>query len=374
MKDQEYFVACATGLEGVVAAELEELGAKKIEPRVRGVSCRGPSALRYRANLWLRAGIRVLEPILREEVRNPEDLYEVVQTIDWSRYLTLEQKLSIDCRLNDSRMTHAGYAALKAKDAIVDQFRRRCGARPDAGPDDADLPIFLHIFRNKMTLSLDTSGDTLHKRGYRRIMVKSPLNESLAAGILALTGWDKASPLADPMCGSGTIPIEAALMAAGMAPGLGRRFAFERWPDLDDAAWRRARDEAKAGSKASLGFPIFASDHHAGALDLAKQAAREAGVASMIRFSVADVADFAAEPPPKLFVVNPPYGERLDADKEVYRKLGATLRRFPGSTAWVLSSSRELTNQIGFKSSKHVDLMNGDLECRLLRYDVFERR
>lgn len=376
MADREYFIACPAGLEEVVAGEARALGAEEVRARVRGVSCAAPASFRYRANLWLRAAIRVLEPILRAEVDSPESLYDAVRSVDWSRYLTVKQRLSVDARVRDSALTHSGYAALRVKDAIVDQFRDRFGARPNAGPTGADLPLSLHLHRNRMTLSRDTSGETLHKRGYHEVQVRSPLNEALAAGILEITGWDRASPLADPMCGSGTFPIEAAMMAAGMAPGLARPgWPFEAWPDFDAAEWSRARAEAKGKARRSLPFPIFASDHHAGALDLARKSARTAGVEGMIRFSVGDVADFNPDPRPGLLVMNPPYGKRLDAGEDLeglYRKIGSMLRRFRGAKAWVLSGARELTRFIGLRASRHVDLMNGDIECRLLRYEVFE--
>lgn len=375
MTAREYFVSCPSGLEEVVAGELHAIGAGEIKPRTRGVTCQGPPSLRYHANLWLRAAIRVLEPIHRAEVTTPEALYDVARSIDWTRFLNVKQKLSIDCRLRDSAMTHSGYAALKVKDAIVDQFREKFGARPNAGPDGADLPLALHISRNQMTLSRDTTGETLHKRGYREIQVRSPLNEALAAGILQLTGWDRASPLADPMCGSGTFAIEAAMMAAGIAPGLRRpRWPFESWPDFDAAEWKRCRAEAEARADRTLPFPVFASDHHAGALDLARKSARSAGVEGMIRFTVADIAEFNPNPRPSVLVMNPPYGERLDADQDLealYHKIGTMVRRFPGSTAWILSGQRELTKFIGLRASRQHELTNGDIECRLLGYEVF---
>ncbi len=372
---REYYVTCMPGLEEPVAAELRLLGAEIVRTGGFGVQCRGDEGLRYRANLWLRAAIRVLEPILHAEVVSPESLYDAVRSVDWRRHMTVEQTLSVDCRLRDSQLRHSGYAALKVKDAVVDQFREGCGRRPDVDPKAADLPLHLHLAADRAVLSRDTSGTTLHKRGYRGAMVKAPLNEALAAGILMLTGWDRASSLADPMCGSGTLPIEAAMMAADIAPGLRRpRFPFEGWPDFDAKAWRALREEASARALRELPFPIYASDHHAGALDLARKTARLAGVESLIRFSVADIADFAPDPPPRTIVVNPPYGERIEADADLhalYWKMGSALRRFPGATAWVLCASKALAVRMGFRATSEIKLLNGAIECRLLRYDIW---
>ncbi|MBI3273296.1 MAG: RNA methyltransferase [Planctomycetes bacterium] len=372
---REYFVACPPGLDGVVAGELAALGATDRQLLGTGVRCMADAGMRYRANLWLRAAIRVLEPVLKADTPDPKALYEAVRSIDWSRYMSGRQTLSVDCRVQDSALTHSKYAALTVKDAIVDQFRDRTGSRPNVDTQAADLPLHLYVHRNRATLSLDTSGTTLHKRGYRGAMVRSPLNEALAAGILYLTRWDRASALADPMCGSGTLPIEAAMLAARRAPGLLRtRFPFEGWPDFDAAAWSTARAEARALALPELPFPLYASDHHAGALDLARQAARAAGVEPLVRFTVADVGEFAAEAPLRMMVLNPPYGERLDAETdlpELYRKLGGAFRRFPGATAWVLSGNASLTRFLGMRATKQVKLLNGTIECRLLRYEVF---
>lgn len=375
---RDYFVPCPPGLDGVTAGELAALGATEVRRSKTGVACRGDAGLRHRANLWLRAAIRVLEPILRAEVRSPEGLYDAVRSVDWSLHMRVDQTLAVDSRLSGSKLRHTGYASLKVKDAIVDQFREKTGARPDVDAEAPDLPLHLYIGGDRMTLSRDTSGTTLHKRGYREALVKSPLNEALAAGIVSLTRWDRASALADPMCGSGTIPIEAAMIAAKRAPGLLRaRFPFEAWPDHDPAAWERAREEARAQALASLPFAIHASDRHEGALDLARRSARTAGVEALIRFSVSDVGAFAADPPPGTFIINPPYGDRLDAEADlpaVYRRIGAMLRRYPGAKAWVLSGNASLTRFLGLKASKELTLWNGAIECRLLRYEIHARR
>jgi putative N6-adenine-specific DNA methylase len=372
---REYFVTCATGLERVVAEELKALGAQDVRARIRGVSCRGEPGFRYRANLRLRAAIRVLEPILSAETITPGALYEAVRQIDWKRYMTVRHTLSVDARVRDSRINHSQFAALKVKDAIVDQFRGKCGERPTVNIEDADVPVHLHLFRDRATLLLDTSGTSLHRRGYRGALVRSPLNEALAAGILYLTGWDRKTPLADPMCGSGTIPIEAALMAADVAPGLFRKkFPFQSWPDFDRGTWKALVEEVRTRALRKLPFPIYASDHHGGALSLARKTAHTAGVESMITFSVCDISDFRPTAP--TMVLNPPYGLRLDAETDLpglYAKIGETLRGRPGTTAWILSGNRELTQYLGLRSYKSTDLMNGDIPCRLLAYKIHHK-
>ncbi len=375
MDPRDYFVPCPPGLDGVVAGELTALGATDVARLSTGVRCKGDAALRWRANLWLRAAIRVLEPILHADVRTPEELYDAVRTIDWTTQMRIDQTLAVDTRLQGSKLRHTSYASLKVKDAIVDQLREKTGSRPNVDPKTPDLPLHLYIGGDRMTLSRDTSGTTLHKRGYREALVKSPINEALAAGILMLTRWDRASSLADPMCGSGTFAIEGAMMAARRAPGLLRaKFPFEGWPDHDAAAWEAAKAEARGQALANLPFPIYASDHHEGALGLARASARTAGVEGLIRFSVCDVGDFTADPPPAVLVMNPPYGERLDAEVDlpgVYKRMGAMLRKFPGAEAWILSGNASLTRFLGLQASKKVPLWNGGLECRLLRYEVF---
>ncbi len=372
---REYFVACMPGLERVVADELRALGATDLRLRGMGVLCRGDAGLRHRANLWLRAAIRVLEPVLHGDAATPEQLYDAVRTLDWSCLMRVDQTLSVDCRLRDSRMTHSGYAALKVKDAIVDQFRERTGVRPNVDAKGADLPLHLYLSKDRFVLSRDTTGTTLHKRGYREAMVKSPLNESLAAGLLALTGWNGAVPLADPMCGSGTFPIEAAMMAARRAPGLLRdRWPFLAWPDHEPSVWAAACEEARARALPDPALPIYGADHHGGALDLARKSARAAGVERWIRFSECDIADFVADPLPQCIVLNPPYGERLEAGVDLhplYRKIGTALRRFPGATAWVLAADGALAVRIGFRATEQIKILNGALECRFYRYDIW---
>src|SRR5947207_251666 len=243
------FVAtCARGIEPVLAGELRELGAKEIELGRGGVRFAGDKTLLYQANLWLRSAIRVLKPILEATVTSPEELYDAVRTLDWSQYMTPEHTLAVDCNVRDSQITHSKYAALTTKDAICDQFLDRCGRRPSVDVEEPMVGLNLHIYRNHAVLSLESSGESLHKRGYRPILTKAPLNEALAAALVLLTGWRGETAFVDPMCGSGTLPIEAAWIALRRPPGLTRRrFGFQGWMDYDVGLWTELRDEARRG-------------------------------------------------------------------------------------------------------------------------------
>src|SRR5262245_45719676 len=258
---QRYFATCARGIEPVLAEELRRLGAAGVEPGRGGVGFEGDQALLYRANLWLRTAVRVLRPVLEATVTTPDELYDAVRSLDWSRYLTPDHTLAVDCNVRDSRITHSKYAALRTKDAICDQFVERAGRRPSVNVDEPMVGLNLHIYRDRAVLSLDSSGESLHKRGYRPIQTRAPLNEALAAAIVLLTGWKGEAPLADPLCGSGTLPIEAAWIALRRPPGLTRRrFGFQGWMDFDVRLWTSLRDEARRGVRRKLPAPVFGSD------------------------------------------------------------------------------------------------------------------
>jgi putative N6-adenine-specific DNA methylase len=234
MPTDRFFATCARGLEPVLAKELGDLGAKDVVPGRGGVHFKGDLALLYQVNLWLRTAIRVLRPILEATVTTPEELYDAVQTVDWSKTMTPEHTLAVDCNVRDSQITHSKYAALKTKDAICDQFIAKCGKRPSVNVDEPMIGLNLHIYRDRAVLSLDSSGESLHKRGYRPILTKAPLNEALAAALVLMTGWTGDTPFVDPLCGSGTLCIEAAWIALGRPPGLTRRrFGFMDWMDFD---------------------------------------------------------------------------------------------------------------------------------------------
>jgi putative N6-adenine-specific DNA methylase len=370
----KYFATCARGLESILADELRDLDASGVEAGRGGAHFEGDLALLYRANLWLRTAVRVLWPILDVPVHSPEELYAAVQTVDWSCYLTPEHTLAVDCNVRDSNLTHSHYAALKVKDAICDQFVARCGKRPSVDVETPLVGLNLHVYRNQAVLSLDSSGESLHKRGYRPILTRAPLNEALAAGLVLATGWRGETPLIDPLCGSGTFCIEAVWMALRRPPGLTRRrFGFMGWLNHDVALWTQIRDEARRGVLKQLPHPILGADVRRDAVSFAQTNARAAGIGHLLHFTQQDVADF--HPPaasPGIIICNPPYGERLGEEKEwtpLYRTLGQVFReRCPGWRLYVFTGNAFLARQIGIKPARAIDFFNGPLRCRLLEF------
>src|SRR6516225_4059666 len=345
---ERYFATCGRGIEPVLADELRALGAADVEPGRGGVHFAGDLALLYRANLWLRTAIRVLRPVLEADVHSPDELYDAVRSLDWSRYLTPEHTLAIDCNVRDSHITHSKYAALRVKDAICDQFVQRCGRRPSVDVDEPMVGLNLHIYRDRAVLSLDSSGESLHKRGYRPIQTRAPLNEALAAALVLLTGYRGERPFADPLCGSGTLPIEAAWIALRRPPGLTRkRFGFQGWMDYDVQLWTALRDEARRGVGRALPATVTGSDLRGDAVAMAINNARAAGIGHLLRFSKRDVRDFQPPPDsPGVLLCNPPYGERIGEEKDLfalYRLLGEVFRqRCAGWTAYVFTGNPRL--------------------------------
>lgn len=371
---ERYFATCGRGIEPILAEELRGLGAAEIEPGRGGVSFRGDLALLYQANLWLRTAVRVLRPIFEADVSSPDELYEAVRSLDWSNYLTPEHTLAVDCNVRDSHITHSKYAALRVKDAICDQFVERSGKRPSVDVDEPMIGLNLHIYRNRAVLSLDSSGESLHKRGYRPIQTRAPLNEALAAALVLLTGWRGDRPFADPLCGSGTLAIEAAWIALRRPPGLTRkRFGFQGWMDFDVQLWTSLRDEARRGVGRTLPAPIFASDARGDAVSFAINNARAAGIGHLLRFDKRDVRDF--QPPlggPGILLCNPPYGERIGEEKNLfslYRLLGEIFaQRCRGWTAYVFTGNPRLAAAIGLTPAEETPLYNGKIPCRLLKF------
>ena len=374
----DYFAPCTLGLEEVLRGEIDALGAEWSEVRRGGVTFGGDRRLGYAANLWLRTAIRVQEEIARGSARTEDELYSFIQEVDWSRFMSNDHTFAVDASVRDSGVTHSKYAALKVKDAIVDQFRDRTGKRPNVDTSAPDVPIKLALIRNRATLYRNMAGDSLHKRGWRPIQVKSPLNESLAAGLLMLSGWDRASALADPMCGSGTLLIEAAHLATDRAPGLMRVFAFELWPDYDEALWSELRREAEARVQRTLPFSIKGNDHHRGAISLARLAADAAGVDHLVHFSTGDAREFRPGAATTHVVTNPPYGQRLGTEEETresWTSLGNFLHdQCRGATAHVLCGNPTLARLLGLRASKKTPVMNGPIDCRWLRYEILAER
>jgi 23S rRNA (guanine2445-N2)-methyltransferase len=371
-----YFATCARGIEPVLAEELRALGAATVEPGRGGVHFAGDRSCLYRANLWLRTAIRVLMPVLEATVTSPEELYDAVRSVDWSQYLTPEHTLAVDCNVRDSHLTHSRYAALKTKDAICDQFVERVGRRPSVDVDEPMVGFNLHIYRDQAVLSLDSSGESLHKRGYRPVLTKAPLNEALAAALVLQTGWTPDQPFIDPMCGSGVLPIEATWLALDRPPGLTRRrFGFQGWIDFDVRLWTELRDEARRGVRKQLPAAVIGSDVRRDAVSFATGNARAAGIGHLLRFDVKDVRDFRVPDGPRgVLLCNPPYGERIGEAKELkglYRTMGEVFReRCRGWTAFVFTGNRELAEHIGITPSAQVPLYNGKIPCRLLRFEL----
>ncbi len=373
---ERFFATCGRGIEPVLADELRALAATEVTPGRGGVGFQGDLATLYQANLWLRTAIRVLRPILQARVTSPDDLYEAVRAVDWSRYLTPDHTIAVDCNVRDSHITHSKYAALRTKDAICDQFVERCGRRPSVDVDQPMVGLNLHIYKDEATLSLDSSSESLHKRGYRPIQTRAPLNEALAASIIYLTGWKTDMPLVDPLCGSGTLPIEAAWIALKRPPGLTRkRFGFQGWMDFDIQLWTSLRDEARRGVLHALPAPIRGSDIRGDAVAFAIDNARSAGIGHLLRFEKRDVRNF--QPPagtPGAIVCNPPYGERIGEERELlalYKALGEVFtERCRGWTAHVFTGNRRLAEAMGLEPARQLPLFNGKIECRLLTYQL----
>jgi len=374
---RNYFAACGRGLEEAVAAELRELGADELEVRRGGVAFQGERRIGYLANLWLRSAIRVQEELLRARVADPDELYDAVAGVDWNRWITPDQTFAIFASTRDTPdLRHSGFAALRAKDAVVDVIRRQKQRRPSIDTHDPDVPLKLVIQQEQLRLYRDLSGGSLHKRGYRPVQVRGPLNEASAAALLRLSGWDRKTVLADPMCGSGTFLIEAAMWATDRAPGLHRHFAFERWTDHDADLWEGLREEARKRARFELDVPLLGADHHEGALTLARQAAYDADVDQLITFEQSDAAAWRPAVQPGFVVTNPPYGERLGVGEGEdligsWNALGRFLKgACRGASAWVLCGNPELTRHLGLRATKRVPVMNGAIDCRWLHYDI----
>ena len=372
----EFFATAGKGVEEMLARELRQMGISVAAVESGGVRFTGDIATCWRANLWLRTANRVLLPLAVFPCRSPQDLYDGARTIPWNRYLTPAMTLAVDCSLRDSALTHSGFVALKTKDAIVDEIRDHCGSRPDVDTRDPDLRVNVHLVKNSCTISLDTSGVPLDRRGYRLQRTEAPLRETLAAALVELSEWDGKIALADPMCGSGTIPVEAALKAARRAPGLLRNhFGFQRWPDFDPGQWALLVNEARDLALPFIAAPILGCDRAAPALAIARQNAAHAGVADLVTLIQRELRDFSPPPAPGILLFNPPYGQRLGDEKALkplYKLVGDIMKqRCTGYTAFLLTGSSELAKCVGLKASRRFVLFNGPIECRLLKYELY---
>lgn len=369
------FTAVPRGAEEVASAELVALGIGGVKIAKGGVAFTCDREGLYRANLWLRTASRVLVQLASFPCGSPEELYAGTYAIDWTRLITPAMTLAVDCSLRDSSMTHSGFVALKTKDAIVDRIRSQCGSRPSVNTAAPDVRINVHLLKNVCTVSLDSSGDSLDRRGYRLERNEAPMRETLAATIVALTGWDGSVPLCDPMCGSGTIPIEAALLASRRPPGFGRSFGFQNWLDFDGRLWDRILREAEGNIRSLTVGLITGYDQDSRTLLLASRNAAAAGFEGQLHFFNAELEKFQPEGDKGVVILNPPYGKRLGEEeelKELYCRIGDIMKqRCRGWTGYVFTGNLELAKYIGLKASRRFVLFNGPIECRLLRYELY---
>ncbi|MCD7722197.1 MAG: THUMP domain-containing protein [Prevotellaceae bacterium] len=374
MEEFEIIAKTLQGLEQVLAGELADLGAKQIEVGRRMVSYRGDKEMLYRSNFFLRTAIRVLKPIARFRAATADEVYEAVKAIDWSKYLDLQTTFAVDSVVYSSEFRHSKFVAYKVKDAIADQFMERVGKRPNIRVTNPDLQLHIHVSEEDCTLSLDSSGESLHRRGYRQEAVEAPLNEVLAAGIILMTGWRGECDFIDPMCGSGTLPIEAALIAKGIAPGVYRKsFAFEKWRDFDSEMFERIYNDDSR--EREFKHKIYGYDNDREAVITSMKNVRAAGLSSDVTIGFQDFKDFQQPKERSIMVMNPPYGERMTQPDiaGLYRMIGERLKhQFIGGEAWVLSYREECFIAIGLKASLRVPLFNGALECELRKYQLFD--
>lgn len=371
--EQQYLAKTFKGLEEVLATELVQLGADNVEIQRRAVAFTGDKAFMYKANLHLRTALRILMPIATFKAGTPDEIYAEVMKLDLSKWMDVNTTFAIDATVFSDEFNHSKFVAYKVKDAIVDWFKERENKRPSVKLDNPQLQFNVHISQTNCTLSLDSSGDSLHKRGYRLEQTEAPINEVLAAGMLLMAGWDGKSHFMDPFCGSGTFLIEAALIALNIPPGIYRpSFAFEQWKDFDKEMFDHLYQDDSF--ERPFEYKIYGSDISKRAVQVAQENIKSAGLNQHIELSVQSVDTITAPEGPCLIVTNPPYGERINpADIEnIYLSLGSTLKhRFPGCTAWVISSERGLLDKIGLKPSAKHSLLNGALDCLYFRYDLF---
>ncbi|MBL7886042.1 MAG: class I SAM-dependent RNA methyltransferase [Flavobacterium sp.] len=363
------------GFEEILAKELQLLGAQEVEIGTRAVSFKGDKGFMYKANLSLRTALKILKPIYHFRVFNDQSLYKGIQGIDWSKYLEANQTFVIDSTIHSDHFKHSQFVSQKAKDAIVDQFREKTGQRPSIDKDFPDLRINIHIDRDQCSVSLDTSGASLHQRGYRVLTNIAPINEVLAAGMLLLSGWNGESDFLDPMCGSGTILAEAAMIACNIPANINRKeFAFEKWNDWDNDLFDQIIDSLMKRTR-DFRYTITGYDKAPSAVSKAIDNIRNANLDEFVTIEQKNFFDTKKETSRPLHMVfNPPYGERLDIDLErFYREMGDTMKQnYPGTHTWFITANLEALKFVGLKPSRKIKLFNGSLEARFVKYEMYE--
>ncbi|RAV29617.1 THUMP domain-containing class I SAM-dependent RNA methyltransferase [Sinomicrobium soli] len=362
------------GFEEVLAGELRRLGAIEVENGVRSVSFSGDKGFMYKANLCLRTALKIVKPLRSFKVRNEDDLYDGVKKIRWEDIMRVDSTLAVDAVVHSEKFNHSLYVALKTKDAVVDRFRELKGKRPDVDLKHPDLRINVHIQKDICTISLDSSGSSLHHRGYRTATNIAPINEVLAAGMLLLSGWDGQCDFLDPMCGSGTLPIEAAMIACNIPANINRReFAFEKWIDFDLDLFEKVT-ESSLNKVREFHHKILAFDKAPSAVRKASDNVRNANLGAYVQVSQQDFFKTEKQGEDKLHMVfNPPYGERLAVDmQDFYGNIGNTLKQeYPGTEAWLITSDMEALKYVGLRPSRKIKLFNGRLESRLVKYEMY---
>ena len=374
MKNHKIIAKTFSGLEEVLKKEIKRIGGENVRKGKRAVFYEGNQEIIYKSNYYLRTALRILKEIDYFQFKNPDQFYLKCKTIKWDNYFSNNQSFVINSTVVNSRdFRNSMYASLKVKDAIADYFREKTGNRPNVDTENPDIYINVHIFENSCTLSLDSSGESLHKRGYRVSQGEAPLNEVLAAGMILLSGWFGNSDFVDPMCGSGTLPIEAAMIAQNVPAGRFRKhFAFENWNDYNDELFVKIKEEYV---KREYRFKIYASDISPGNVLNAQTNARRALVFNKINFKNADFNDLDLSVNDATIIINPPYGERLKSNQldELYAMIGDKLKhQFTGNKAWILSSSKEFLSNIALKPTVKMELFNGALKCNFNEYQLFE--
>lgn len=362
------------GFEEILAKELQQLGAQNVEIGTRMVSFVGDKGFMYKANLALRTALKILKPIYNFRAFNEASLYKGIQGIDWSKYMNSNQTFVIDTTVHSDNFKHSQFVAQKCKDAIVDQFKEKFGSRPSIDKDYPDVRINIHIDRDQCSVSLDSSGSSLHQRGYKTATNIAPINEVLAAGMLLLSGWDGSCDFMDPMCGSGTILAEAAMIACNIPPNINRKeFAFEKWNDWDNDLFDQIMDSLMKKVK-EFHYTITGYDKAPSAVMKAKDNIRNANLDEYVKISERNFFDTEKENQGPLHMVfNPPYGERLDIHLErFYREVGDTLKQsYPNTNAWFITANLEALKYVGLKPSRKIKLFNGKLEARLVKYEMY---
>ena len=363
------------GFEEILAKELQQIGAQEVEIGTRMVSFKGDKGFMYKANLSLRTALKILKPIYYFRAKTDILLYKGIQGIDWSKYLNDNQTFVIDTTIHSENFKHSQFVSQKVKDAIVDQFRDKTGVRPSVDKDFPDLRINIHIDKDQVSVALDTSGASLHHRGYRTATNIAPINEVLAAGMLLLAGWEGKSDFLDPMCGSGTILVEAAMIACNIPANINRKeFAFEKWNDWDSTLFEQIMDALLKKTR-EFHYTIKGYDKAPSAVSKAKDNVKNANVEEYVTVEQQNFFDTKKETEgPLQMVFNPPYGERLDIDLErFYREMGDTMKQsYPGTHAWFITANLEALKFVGLKPSRKIKLFNGSLEARLVKYEMYE--